>query len=119
MTLDKGLGGRVTREQYREYFGRRVEKKTESLSELLKANEGLMRKLNPEAVERGTGLPAWFKALDGNKDMQVSLSEWRIGGKEIMEFLEMDLDGDGLLTTDEYPRWAKQKRAEELRREDM
>jgi hypothetical protein len=99
-----------------------VEKKAEALSELLKANEGLMRKLNPGEVERGTGLPAWFKGLDGldgNKGMQVSLSEWRVGGKEIVEFLGMDLNGDGLLTADEYSRWAKQKREEELRREDM
>src|SRR5262249_7286812 len=33
------------------------------------------------------GLPDWFKKLDKNKDGQISIYEWRLGGKEIAEFM--------------------------------
>jgi hypothetical protein len=76
-----------------------------------------MRKLNLDGFDKGTGLPGWFSTLDADEDKQISLYEWRKAGKEIKEFLEMDLNGDGLLTTDEYSRWAQQKREADQRRE--
>jgi hypothetical protein len=118
LKADKAFAGRVSREQYREYFARRVEKKAETLAAALKSNEALMRKLNLDEFDRRTGLPEWFTTLDGDKDKQVSLYEWRRVGKDVDEFLGMDLNGDGLLTTDEYSRWARMKREEERRRED-
>ena len=115
---DKALvNGRVSKEQYREYFRHRVESKAETLEAALKSNEALMRKLHTEEVDSRTGLPAWFKTLDADKDKQISLVEWRKAGKDLKEFMDMDLDADGLLTADEYLRWAKKKREEEKRRE--
>jgi hypothetical protein len=55
------------------------------------------------------GLPSWFDELDTDKDGQVSLFEWRKSGKDTKEFIEMDLNGDGLVTADEYLRFARQK----------
>jgi Ca2+-binding EF-hand superfamily protein len=119
LKADKGLtSGRITKEQYREYFRRRVEKKSESLEAALKSNESLMRKLTTDELDRTTGLPTWFTTLDTNKDKQISLYEWRKAGKDLKEFQEMDLNADGLLTADEYRRWAKMKREEEKKRED-
>ena len=115
---DKALTrGRVTKAQYREYFRHRVEAKTETLETALKSNEALMRKLNPEGVDSRTGLPSWFKTFDSDKDKQISLYEWRKAGKDLEEFMEMDLDSDGLLTIDEYLRWAKKKREAEKKEE--
>lgn len=61
----------------------------------------------PEAVK--AALPGWYDEFDTDKDAQVSLYEWRKGGKEMKEFLEMDLNGDGLVTPDEYLRYARAK----------
>ena len=73
-----------------------------------------------ERTDKRTGLPGWFTALDADKDEQISLFEWRQGGKPITEFQEMDLNGDGLITKDEYLRWAKMKmiEADQKRREE-
>src|SRR5262249_46139863 len=46
-------------------------------------------------------LPAWFAKLDTDGDGQVSLDEWREGGKALEEFEAMDRNGDGYLTADE------------------
>ena len=54
-------------------------------------------------------LPGWYDEFDTDKDGQVALYEWRKGGKEMKEFVEMDLNGDGLVTADEYLRFARQK----------
>lgn len=111
-------GGRVTKEEYREYFRRRVEAKTETLAAAIKSNEALMRKLTGGESEKGVGVPEWFASLDADKDKQISLYEWRKGGKDLDEFRAMDLNADGLLTVDEYLRWAKQKRDAEQREKD-
>jgi Ca2+-binding EF-hand superfamily protein len=58
-------------------------------------------------IERSTlpeGLPAWFKALDKDKDGQISLQEWLKGGKKVAEFRKYDLNEDGLVTPDEVLR---------------
>ena len=73
----------------------------------------------------GTGLPDWFTALDADADGQVSLFEWRKGGKDMTVYAAMDLNGDGLLTRGEYLRFAKmnedalkQKMREDRARDD-
>src|SRR4051812_13432126 len=53
--------------------------------------------------------PAIFTDLDTDKDGQIGLYEWRKAGHSIIEFQEMDLNGDGLLTVDEYARYMRQK----------
>lgn len=53
------------------------------------------------------GLPSWFEALDRDRDGQITLREWLQGGKELREFREYDLNGDGLLTPDEVLRFLK------------
>jgi Ca2+-binding EF-hand superfamily protein len=47
-------------------------------------------------------VPDWFQDLDADRDGQVSLSEWRAGGRPLSEFREDDPDGDGLVTQREY-----------------
>lgn len=46
-------------------------------------------------------LPDWFVKLDTDKDSQVGLYEWRKGGRELVEFRDFDINGDGLITVDE------------------
>jgi hypothetical protein len=53
-----------------------------------------------------TGLPSWFEILDHDKDAQVSLYEWRIGGKPLKEFPVIDRNNDGLVTIEEAVRYA-------------
>ena len=60
------------------------------------------------------GLPAWFTALDTNKDGQVSLTEWRKGGRKRADFRKHDLNGDGFITPDELLRTIKKPNLLEL-----
>jgi Ca2+-binding EF-hand superfamily protein len=107
---DANGNGRISKEEYRGYFKQRVEKKAETLSAAYKANGALWRGL--EGRGRRGGLPEWFTKLDTDKDKQVSLFEWRKGGRPALEFQKMDLDGDGLLTQEEYRRYLKLKELE-------
>jgi len=52
-------------------------------------------------------LPEWFARLDrqGDNDGQVGLYEWVGDKRSIDEFREMDLNGDGFLTVEEYHQW--------------
>ncbi|WP_439628731.1 hypothetical protein [Gemmata sp.] len=50
-------------------------------------------------------LPEWYDKYDTDKDGQVALYEWRKSGDDIARFLEMDLNGDGLITADELVRF--------------
>jgi hypothetical protein len=52
-------------------------------------------------------LPAWFNQLDRDRDAQVGLYEWKQGGRDVEEFLKMDLNGDGLLTVEEVLLYQK------------
>lgn len=54
-------------------------------------------------------LPSWFEEYDTDKDGQVGLYEWRKAGKAMDDFMEMDLNGDGFVTADEYLRFGRQK----------
>jgi Ca2+-binding EF-hand superfamily protein len=116
MLEDKALGGRVTKEQYREYFRRRVDKQADTMFAAMKANDAAVRKLTQDNPEKRTGLPAWFTTLDKDKTGQVSLYEWRKSGRSLAEFQEMDLNGDGLITPDEYLRWMRKKQADEAQK---
>lgn len=46
-------------------------------------------------------LPSWFNELDTDKDGQVSLYEWRKGGKDLSEFASWDRNDDGLVMAEE------------------
>jgi Ca2+-binding EF-hand superfamily protein len=50
---------------------------------------------------RARMLPSWFKELDRNRDGQISIFEWRQGGKKLEEFREYDRNGDGFITREE------------------
>ncbi len=50
-------------------------------------------------------LPSWFNDLDTDKDGQVGMYEWRFDSRPVAEFIAMDLNGDGLLTAEEYLRF--------------
>jgi EF hand len=49
-------------------------------------------------------LPAWFKQLDLDGDGQISLYEWKKAGKDIEEFIKLDLNDDGFLNVEEVLR---------------
>lgn len=53
--------------------------------------------------------PSWFNSLDSDQDGMIGLYEWRRDKRAITEFVEMDLNGDGYLTADEYVRNEKRK----------
>ena len=111
--------GRVSRDEYRAYFRRRVTARAATLA--AKAAEGAKTPDGkPAPAAKPGALPDWFAALDLDKDKQISLFEWREGKRPVAVFQEMDLDGDGLLTKDEYLRWAKLKEieADQTRREE-
>ena len=55
-------------------------------------------------------LPAWFQQLDTDKDGQIGLYEWKVSGRTLKEFQEIDRNNDGFLTVDEVLAYdAKQK----------
>jgi Ca2+-binding EF-hand superfamily protein len=106
--------GRVDKDEYRAYFRQRVVvnadtalKATEQLSKL--SGDG---KPTAQPGIGANGLPTWFADVDTDEDGQVALSEWRVAGRAIVAYQEMDLDGDGLLTKEEYARFARMKEKE-------
>jgi len=57
-------------------------------------------------------LPAWFRQLDTNHDAQIGLYEWKVSGRPLSEFRQIDRNNDGFLTIDEVLRYeAKRKGA--------
>lgn len=52
-------------------------------------------------------LPGWFEQLDTDKDGMVGLYEWRRDKRKTEAFVEMDLNGDGYLTADEWLRYSR------------
>jgi hypothetical protein len=52
-------------------------------------------------------LPAWFSQADADRDAQVGLYEWKQAGRNVDEFLKMDLNGDGFVTVEEVLRYQK------------
>ena len=115
--MDADGNGRISKDEYRGYFQRQVAAKVETLiaAKSGEANRGRDSKAiaKPATPASGTNLPEWFATLDSNKDGQISLFEWRQGDRGVEVFQEMDLDGDGLLTREEYQRFAKLQLIEE------
>ncbi|VTT97052.1 hypothetical protein : : EF-hand_5: EF-hand_5 [Gemmataceae bacterium] len=85
-------------------FGRKDEKKDTAEPKPVAMRYGFLPK----------DLPEWYDKYDADKDGQVALHEWRKSGDEIAKFLEMDLNGDGLVTADELLRF-NFKQAEDAR----
>jgi hypothetical protein len=61
----------------------------------------------PRREEKVSAVPAWFLALDTDRDGQVGLYEWKRGGLPLDQFAEMDQNGDGLLPLDEFRRFVR------------
>ena len=113
-TADADGNGRIDKDEYRAYFRRRVtvnaETATKAVDQLNKVSGDGKMPARP-GIAAG-GLPTWFTDLDMDKDGQISLVEWRKAGRAIAAFQEMDLDGDGLLTKEEYARYLRIKEKE-------
>lgn len=118
LTLKEGKGkadadgnGRITKEEYRDYFKAKVTSRVDEFVAKWGGGDPLARpgdaKIGKNGKPLSGGLPSWFVSLDADKDGQIALFEWRDGNKPLAIFQEMDLDGDGLLTRDEYLRYAK------------
>lgn len=103
LKADADGNGRIDRDEYRGYFNQRATAAAEAAAS--KAADGGKSSNRPSK----NGLPDWFADLDADKDGQIALSEWRKAGRAIALYLEMDLDSDGLLTKEEYQRFARQK----------
>jgi Ca2+-binding EF-hand superfamily protein len=112
--------GRIDRDEYRAYFRQRV----------AAGAEAIVAKATAERNPRGSdgkntvnttknGVPDWFGELDSDKDGQIALHEWRKAGRELTLFMEMDLDNDGLLTKEEYLRYARLKEQDETNKRIM
>lgn len=115
--FDADANGRIDKDEYRTYFQKRVATAVEAAGKADdKDKDKNGRKDDPKAgkggAAKGGGFPDWLAELDLDKDGQISLHEWRRGGREISAFTAMDLDGDGLLTKDEFLRYAKMKEKE-------
>lgn len=93
----------IDQKEYRAYFEARVAEGVEAAGKPTKpAPTG--------AAAAKAGLPGWFKDYDTDADGQVDLAEWRAAGRPFAEFLELDLNGDGLLPPDEYLRYLRAAR---------
>ena len=49
-------------------------------------------------------LPKWWADVDADKDVQLSLYEWRTAARKVDDFVALDLNTDGFLTVEEYLR---------------
>ncbi len=113
--IDADGNGRISKTEYREHYKRKVTAKAESIADG-KSGEGKVTGAKSNDKLSKDGLPVWFTTLDADTDGQVSLFEWRDGGRPSAGFEEMDLDHDGLLTKDEYLRYLKRKQIEDEQR---
>lgn len=113
--FDRDRDGRISLDEYRDYFHGRVIAVIEAGSETPLPRSPAAPPLQPIDLIPGpirygrlpSGLPAWFVELDTDEDGQISLYEWRQAGRPMVEFFEMDLNGDGLLPPAEYFRYQR------------
>jgi Ca2+-binding EF-hand superfamily protein len=112
---DTDMNGRIDKDEYRMYFYRRVSTAVDAA--LAKQNEQNKNNSDTKTATRpskpSNGLPGWFTDLDPDNEGQITLAQWRKAGKSIDLFMAMDLNGDGLLTKDEYLRYIQMKEKEE------
>lgn len=109
--------GRIDKDEYRAHYGSRVSAGADAI--VAKMNEQNGRGSDPKGAAGGAkgALPKWFGETDADRDGQLALFEWRKAGRALNLFMEMDLDGDGLLTKEEYLRYVVVKeKAEEAER---
>jgi Ca2+-binding EF-hand superfamily protein len=113
-TADADANGRISRDEYRAYFADRVRAAAEAgPSNGKQAQQGAAGGPPGKGVKDPNALPEWWTELDTDKDGQVGLYEWRMAGRPVAEFREMDLDHDGLLTPAEYRQYVKLRAAAE------
>jgi Ca2+-binding EF-hand superfamily protein len=102
--------GRIDKDEYRAYYRSRVAASAEAAVKAADQKGSAPGSAGRPAL--ATALPAWFTGADEDEDGQVSLAEWRKSGRAIDVFTQMDLDGDGQLTKEEYARYARTKEKE-------
>jgi Ca2+-binding EF-hand superfamily protein len=112
--IDADGNGRISKDEYREYFRRKASAKSETLTAAKNGENPMKQPADNKAPAKvgKNGLPDWFTTLDTDKDGQISLFEWRQDKRAVELFEEMDLDKDGLITRDEYLRYLKLKEIE-------
>jgi hypothetical protein len=99
-TADANGDRKIDPKEFQAYFDARVNEAAEAQVRAAALRAG------PRADPAGA-LPGWFRELDTDADGQVGLYEWRVAGRPLAEFKMMDLDGDGLLTPEEYRRYLR------------
>ncbi|HEY2783783.1 MAG TPA: hypothetical protein VGJ05_02310 [Fimbriiglobus sp.] len=105
------------RQRYREYFQGRVGTAIELMTLPTRVAENgpakrpsaaAAKPVKGKAAPKKLKLPPWFEHLDADGDGQISLAEWRTDLLPLALFQSMDLNGDGLLTPDEYRGYVRQ-----------
>jgi Ca2+-binding EF-hand superfamily protein len=102
--------GKISPEEYLAYFQEKA-KGGQGRGSMEKAPEeeddGTKRPVVYRAGKLPKELPAWFAQLDKDGDGQISLYEWRIGGRPLEEFARLDRNDDGYLTAEEVLHFEK------------
>ncbi|MFM7152268.1 MAG: EF-hand domain-containing protein, partial [Gemmataceae bacterium] len=103
---DTNKNGKIEVTEFTAYLKDRMNRRGEQRAEEKKTDEPTPAK-PPEEEKRPTvyrhgklpsDLPGWFAENDKDADGQVGLYEWKQQGKDLKEFMAMDLNSDGLLT---------------------